>query len=156
MLPDVAKCCWQRRKQHFESFPRSGNSKTRCDNITWLVDKIFLLFSVVSLFSLIDVDSSKEETLFSVHSIVFKTFKTFLLLTTRFLLAQRNSCCSQFYRHTQAKVRFTRTTSKIQHHLEASRIDGGSRSHLFGCLQRTSNSSSVRHDNNPYFPLLYR
>ena len=54
-----------------------------------------------------------------------------------------NSSCSQLYRQTQAKVRFTRTTSKIHHHLEASRIDGGSRSHLLGCLRRTSSSKSL-------------
>lgn len=55
--------------------------------------------------------------------------------------SETDSGCSQFYRQT-AKVRFTRTTSKVQHHMEARAADEG-RQQLFGCLRRSSSTSQM-------------
>lgn len=55
------------------------------------------------------------------------------------------SDCSPFSRQT-AKLRFTRTTSTVQHLMEARREDGGRTSHLFGCLRRTSSSRTMQYE----------
>ncbi len=55
--------------------------------------------------------------------------------------SETDSGCSQFYRQT-ARVRFTRTTSKVQHHMEARAADEG-RQQLFGCLRRSSSTSQM-------------
>lgn len=55
--------------------------------------------------------------------------------------SENDSGCSHFYRQT-AKVRFTRTTSKIQHHIEAREADEG-RQQLFGCFKRSSSTNQM-------------
>lgn len=53
-----------------------------------------------------------------------------------------DSGCSQFYRHT-AKVRFTRTTSNIQHHIAATTEANEGKQQLFGCLRRSSSTNQM-------------
>lgn len=55
--------------------------------------------------------------------------------------SENNSGCSHFYRQT-AKIRFTRTTSKIQHRIEERTADEGTQQ-LFGCLRRSSSTNEV-------------
>lgn len=56
--------------------------------------------------------------------------------------SENDSGCSHFYRQT-AKVRFTRTTSKIQHHMETSAAVDEGKQQLFGCLRRSSSTSQM-------------
>lgn len=56
--------------------------------------------------------------------------------------SENDSGCSHFYRQT-AKVRFTRTTSKIQHHLQTKAASDEGKQELFGCLRRSSSTSQM-------------